>query len=311
MDENNPAIVNLIRIAAYLNRSIPIPLLLFGTIGNALNIFVLTRKSLRTNSCSFYFLSSTIANLICLWCGLLTRLLSGYDLDPTESNSIICKFRYYITYKLLALSACFLVYASVDRWASSSENVQIRLFSRIHIAKRMVKYTIFIACILYSQAFYCYSSTHEVPVHCHCPNIICRMYNDIMFLVVFSIIPPILMLSFGWITIQNVKRIHQQANPIILTNGRHHYLIKKKDHQMITMLFIQVILFFICVLPSGVSKAYSTLTFNQHKDLLQLTKENFSFQVKSKIYFYLLNIYFRFLRLYYISTVVVLFIFIH
>ncbi len=90
------------------------------------------------------------------------------------------------------------------------------------------------------------------------------------------------MLSFGWITIQNVKRIRQLVNPHITTNNGCQHSLKRKDRQMITMLFIQVILFSICVIPAGISKAYSTLTFNQNKDSLELTKENFFFQVKSK-----------------------------
>jgi hypothetical protein len=281
MVENNQTITELINLASSLNRSIPIPLLIFGTIGNALNIFILTRKSLRTNSCSFYFLSSTIANLICLWCGLFTRLLSGYNLDPTVWNTTICKFRFFITYMSLSLSACFLVYASIDRWSSSSLNARRRLFSSIHIARRMVLYTIIIACLAYGQAFYCYSSVPgQFPVTCYCPNIICRMYNDILFLILFSIIPPIFMLTFGLITIQNVKRIRQQVHPHIMQNNRHQHLMKRKDRQMITMLFIQVVLFFVCVTPSGISKAYTTLTLNQYKDALELTKENFFFQVK-------------------------------
>jgi hypothetical protein len=183
----------------------------------------------------------------------------------------------------LALSACFLIYASADRWASSNSNVHIRLFSQIHIAQRMVLYTILIGCLLYCQAFYCYASIpNQIPTNCYCPNIICRMFNDLLFLILFSIIPPILMLSFGWITIQNVKRIHRLVNPRITTNNGCQHSLKRKDRQMITMLFIQVILFSICVIPAGISKAYSTLTFNQNKDSLELTKENFFFQVKSK-----------------------------
>ncbi len=281
MDEKNQTIVYLVRTASYLNRTIPIPLLIFGTIGNVLNLWILTRKSLRTNSCSFYFLSSSVTNLICLWCGLTTRLLSGYNLDPTAWNSLVCKFRFFMTYMSLSLSACFLVYASIDRWTSSSSNVHIRLFSRIHIAERMVMYTILIALVLYSQAFYCYSTiSNQFPVNCYCPNIICRMYNDLLFLILFSILPPIFMLGFGWITIQNAKKVRLQVNPNTITNNLYQNSMKKKDRQMITMLFIQVILFFICVTPSGISKAYTAFTFHQEKDTLELTKENFFFQVK-------------------------------
>jgi hypothetical protein len=101
------------------------------------------------------------------------------------------------------------------------------------------------------------------------------------------------MLIFGWMTIQNVKRIRQQVNPNISQNHRHNLLMKRKDYQMITMLLIQVIIFFVCVTPAGISKAYTTLTLNQKKDELELTKENFFFQVKLKIHF--LSIKFCFL----------------
>jgi hypothetical protein len=80
-----------------------------------------------------------------------------------------------------------------------------------------------------------------------------------------------------------VKRIHQQVNPHMTIMSDYQHLLRRKDRQMITMLFIQVILFFICVTPSGISKAYTTLTFNQHKSSLELTKENFFFQVNSKL----------------------------
>ena len=158
MDEKNQTIARLHLIISYLNQSIPIPLLIFGTIGNLLNIFILTRKSLQKNSCAFYFLFSSIANLSCLWFGLFTRLLSGYDLDPTTWNTVICKFRFYITYISLYLSSFFLLYASIDRWASSSTNVGIRQFSRIQIAHRVVAYTILFALLFYLQTFHCYET---------------------------------------------------------------------------------------------------------------------------------------------------------
>ncbi|UJR25054.1 hypothetical protein I4U23_006414 [Adineta vaga] len=284
MSDKNATILYLIQMAASLNRVIPIPLLIFGTIGNIFNIIILTQKSLQNNSCSFYFLSASIANMICLWCGLLTRLLSGYDLDPTILNIYVCKFRYYITYKCLALSACFLVYASIDRWTSSSLNAHIRLFSRIGIAHRMVSWTVVFSCFLYSQAFYCYTVVmNQFPLNCYCPNLACRMFNDILFLILFSIIPPIFMLTFGWLTIKNAKKVRQQINPISIQSRRRYHLMKKKDRQMITMLLIQIIIFFICVIPSGVSKAHSIFTFNRMKDSLDLTEENFYFQISALI----------------------------
>lgn len=280
MDQTNQTIMTLVQVAASLNRSVPVPLLLFGTVGNVLNLFVLTRKSLRNMSCPFYFFSSSVANLFCLWFGLTTRFLSGYDLDPTTHNSTFCKFRYFVTYMSLSLSAFFLLFASVDRWASSSINARTRSFCQVAVAHRLVLATLVVACLLYSQAFYCYiAASDKFPVYCYCPSMICRMYNDALFLILYSIIPPILMVTFSWFTVKNVKKTRQQVNVMIILNQSQNSMMKKRDRQMVTMLLIQVISFFLCVLPSGISKAYSTLTFNREKDTLQLTKENFSFQV--------------------------------
>lgn len=275
MDDNNQTIATLQYIITILNQTIPIPLLIFGTIGNILNILVLTRKSLQKNSCAFYFLASSFSNLACLWFGLFSRLLSGYHMDPTTWNTIICKFRFYITYMALYLSSFFLLYASIDRWASSSSNAGIRLFSKIEVARRVVLFTVMFAMLFYSEVFYCYSTVENLfPLNCYCPNYTCRIFNDLQFLLFYSLIPSILMLYFGYQTIQNVKRSHQQIHPSI----NQIRSMKKKDQQMMMMLLIQVIFFFVCITPSAISKAYTSLTIHINKDSLQTTRDNFFFQ---------------------------------
>ena len=112
-------------------------------------------------------------------------------------------------------------------------------------------------------------------MNCYCPNRICRIYNDIQFLILFSLLPSIIMLSFSCQTIRNIKQIHQQIRSITT----QHRLIEKKDYQMMLMLFVQVIFFFICVTPSAISKTYSTLTLTQSKNILELTNEYFFFQL--------------------------------
>lgn len=283
MNSSDETIRQLVEIAAHLNRSIPLPLMIFGSIGNFLNLLILTRKPLRKSSCLFYFLSSSVANLICLWCGLTTRFLSGYDLDPTTKNSIVCKIRYFLTYKSLSLSAFFLTYASADRWASSSGNVRVRSFCQIHVARRLVFVTFIIVCLLYSQAFYCYEvEPDKFPIFCVCPYAACRLFNDILFLILFSIVPPFFMIIFAWFTVKNVRKSRHQVHTTTRQNNSQRHIVMKRDRQMVSMLLIQIIFFFLCVLPSGISKAYSTITsisWTERKDRLQLTKENFSFQV--------------------------------
>ena len=247
MNQTNETIVTLVRIAAYLNRSIPVLLLLFGTIGNLLNLYILSRRSLRRSSCLFYFFAASVANLFCLWCGLTTRLLSGYDMDPTTNNSFVCKLRYFITYMSLSLSAFFLLFASADRWASSNARMRVRSYCEIKFARRLVVITALIGCLLYSQVFYCYiAAAEKFPVFCYCPTLLCRIYNDSIFLLLYSIIPPIFMLIFSWLTVRNVKKMRQQVN---VTTPHSHFrndLMKKRDRQMITMLVMKVLSFSLC-----------------------------------------------------------------
>ena len=136
-------------------------------------------------------------------------------------------------------------------------------------------------CLLYVQALYCYTTVlQRVPTSCYCPIVACQMYNDILFVILFSIIPPILMILFGWMTIDNVRRSRLQVYPSVSQSNHQHVAKKKKDQQMIVMMLMQIVFFCIGVVPSGISKSYTVLTSNQEKNLLRLTEENFSFQVE-------------------------------
>jgi hypothetical protein len=92
---NSSTIAYLNCITHELNRYIPILFLTFGTIGNILNIIVFTRPSLRTNPCSLYFISGSIANFLSLYVGLITPFLGIYNLDPTQKSNSLCKIRFY------------------------------------------------------------------------------------------------------------------------------------------------------------------------------------------------------------------------
>jgi hypothetical protein len=52
-------------------------MLLFGTLGNVMNIIVLNEHTLHENPCSIYLCWSSISSTIRLWTGLLTRVLQG------------------------------------------------------------------------------------------------------------------------------------------------------------------------------------------------------------------------------------------
>jgi hypothetical protein len=66
-----------------MNRSFAIFILIFGSIGNILNFFVLSQRTLRSNPCALRFLISSVANIISIFVGIPTRILAGWNMDPT------------------------------------------------------------------------------------------------------------------------------------------------------------------------------------------------------------------------------------
>ncbi|CAF3882218.1 unnamed protein product [Rotaria magnacalcarata] len=94
----------LVLISFRFNRIIPILLLIIGTFGNIMNSLMFTRRSLRTNPCLFYFLASSINNLFVLCVAVLTRLLSsGWQIDPSNLNIVLCKLRIFFVYSSICL----------------------------------------------------------------------------------------------------------------------------------------------------------------------------------------------------------------
>jgi hypothetical protein len=79
-------VISLQIAQSQLLRYIPLFVLITGTIGNTLNCLIFTRRSLRRNSSSIYFLAPSIANFFGIYFGCLTRLLSTYQIDPPLSQ---------------------------------------------------------------------------------------------------------------------------------------------------------------------------------------------------------------------------------
>lgn len=120
--ENN-TITLLNDITDNINRYFTMCILLFDCIGNILNIFVLSQRNLRTNPCGWFFLISSIFNLLSIVFGVSTRLLSGWNIDPTKTVHWFCKLRTYIVFSSRSNAFWLIMFATIDRWLSSCSNV--------------------------------------------------------------------------------------------------------------------------------------------------------------------------------------------
>ncbi|CAF2162844.1 unnamed protein product [Rotaria magnacalcarata] len=224
-------------ISAQINRYITLFVLLFGTIGNLLNTLVLSQPSLRSNPCVLYFLGSSISSLGIMLVGLPTRFIGVWiSTDPTNTNAFLCKSRIFLLYGFRTTSVWLIVFATVDRWFVSSFRVTRRFLSSRRIAHKSIFIIHILSFLLWSQTLYCYNTDRiQAPLTCYGMSPICRIFNDVTYAITTVLIPSVLMLIFGFLTIHNINRsqravvpfmgtIHDIRATIHLCFIRHRYL---------------------------------------------------------------------------------------
>ncbi|CAF0880350.1 unnamed protein product [Adineta steineri] len=251
-------------IQGQLLRYMPLTTIVIGTIGNILNCLIFTRQKLSRNSCSIYFLASSIANFFAIYFGCLTRLLGTFNIQPPASQmGLYCKIKTFLTYIGLASSAWFIVGACADRYASSAATVHVRSFSQVKVARRVVLIISILVILVYFQMNFCFDGTIQA-ANCYPASGFCNGWNDYNLLITFSLFPPVLMFIFGWLTIRNVR-----------TTGHLRPQTSVKDRQLTAMLLIQVISTAILTLPISIQKLYSEITLNQVKSQQSKLIESF------------------------------------
>ncbi|CAF3923328.1 unnamed protein product [Adineta steineri] len=221
---NNTSSINFGLIIQTINRYVPIPLLFFGIIGNLLNIFIFTRQAFRTNICVIYFLASTISDSFSLGIGLVTRLLAGFNVDPTQYSSGLCKIKFFITYYSAYTGAWFISLACIERYLCSSTNVRTRQFVTIKRAYISIIIILISGFLAFGEQFYCIDINQQLlgaPQSCYQlkRNIACQIADSLLQFLLEILTPAIVMIVFGLLVLRNVRRKRSRINPIEQTNA--------------------------------------------------------------------------------------------
>ena len=269
-------------ISIQFNRYFSIFIFLFGTIGNLLNCFVLSRPSLRSNPCAFLFLMSSIANMISITFGLTTRIMSGWNLDLTLTYRFICKFRAFIMFATRSIAFWLMAFATVDRWLSSCSQHQRRQLSSLKNAQRGTLSIILVSSLLYCQLLYCYDNNIiSAPLRCYGKTILCRLITDLTYAILTILCPFLIMFIFGLMTISNIRQMYFVTSSQIKLiriksiHCQHRRRRKRIDRYLRHVLFIQIIFLIILTMPQVIEKFYTTLTMNRIKSSLHITLDKF------------------------------------
>ena len=250
----------------------------FGVVGNFLNILVLTHRSIRSNSCIFLFLISSIANLISIISGLTSRILSNWEFDFTERHDIPCKLRAFITFSSRTIAIWLIMLATIDRWLLSSSQLYRREFSSLKTSQKGCIIIIVTSISFYSHMLYCYQANlSKTPLKCYGKNSMCRLGTDLIYAFVTIIFPVILMTGFGLSTISNIREARTCMKPSetssdkslnrepLFNHNQKNQQRRKLERYLRRMLFIQVILLILLTLPQAIHKIFFSLTSNENK----------------------------------------------
>lgn len=98
-----------------------IAIILIGVIGCILNFITFTAPRLSNNSCAFYFLVSTIFELLSFTFGLLSTFsINIFGSTLLRTSRLCCKLQAYLACSLPLIATYLILLSSIDRCMSSS-----------------------------------------------------------------------------------------------------------------------------------------------------------------------------------------------
>lgn len=271
-------------ISTRLNSYITLVVFVLGTIGNLLSIVVLCQSTLRRNPCVLYFLASSTSSLSIVLVGLPSRLIAGWtSVDPSTTNAALCKIRIFLLYGFRTTSVWLIVLATVDRWLVSSAHIVRRRWSSRRIACRSLVAVHVLSFLLWLETIFCYDiDLPQAALRCSGASQLCRIFNDLVYASSTVIIPSVLMLTFGFLTIHNINRSRRAIEPFVATvtavpasPRKRKRRVRRNESSLMRMLLLQVIFLTVFSIPQAVHQFYLTFTLTVVKSPLRAAIESF------------------------------------
>jgi hypothetical protein len=241
--------------------------LILGNIGNLFNIIIFCQPRHRKNSCSLYLLMASIMNIFIINFGVIPTLYSLDHVNPETYSIAYCKLRLYLLHSALMISRSMIVLACIDRFAVSSASQRIHVFGQSKIAICLIIFICFIWPIIASHILALLTIKLG---RCTAYGNYSLIYSIYSFIVA-GFLPPTLMITFGFLTIRNLRDIHSRVRPNIIRIAR----IERKDHYLSVMLICEVIVYFISTIPYPIHTLYLTITRDTIKSETRLQIESF------------------------------------
>ncbi|CAF1164968.1 unnamed protein product [Adineta ricciae] len=207
---------------------------IFGTIGNILNVLIFYQKKLRASPCALYLRTSSCIDLVLTLGISLPRMLTTYDLDYSAKIGIICKMRHFTYYSLSILSVWMVALAAVDRFLITSPLAKRRQMSSLRNAYRLISASAILVTLVFGNLFYCADVVDNgVITSCSASTTRqCGFYNQIARLVTVLCIPEMVIIAVSINMTRNLRYL-KQATVTITSIRSAQYRVRKIDRQLI------------------------------------------------------------------------------
>lgn len=250
-------------------------ILIFGLIGNILNIFIfLNEKSFHKNQCVFYLISESIINSIQLLITFTSRIcVSVLNYDPMQTSLTWCKIRSMIAQACTLISMTTVCLLVVDQYLSTHYNPRIRKKSTLELAQILNVINISIW-LLHGIPFLLFFEIRPL-LGCTPYNPFFLMYYKFFhFPILIGFVPISIALTFSILSYRNVRHIIQR---------QISHFQRKLDRQLTAMVLARVTFLILVTLPFVIYRIYtliiSTNQINSLEKRVQSIISNFSFLI--------------------------------
>jgi hypothetical protein len=258
-----------------------IPVFILGILGGIFNIIVfLSLKTFRQSSCAFFLTIMSFVNLGQLLTNLLTRIMiSGFDVDWTETSLFYCKFRNYCLQVCALTSYTCMCLATIDQFLATCFHHRWQQYFNIKKA-RILSAIAVIIWLLHSIPsliwFNLTLSTRTGIIGCAITNPRFQQYYTYVYVLILAgILPLILNITFGSLAYWNVRQIPYRTVPLVR---------RELEKQLTTMVLVQVV-HEVCVILPYVTVLFLLNTLNLSSTSIDTTKLNFCNFITGMIYY--------------------------
>ncbi|CAF1171128.1 unnamed protein product [Rotaria sordida] len=174
--------------------------------------------------------------------------------DPQIQSLLFCKLRGYIFQICLMLSRWFVTFASIDRYASTSDKITLRNFAKPRITYRIIIIIIIFWSIICSHRLIFYEIKGNLCGIIN--NMAAAFYHSVYVIIGGGIFPAMIMIMCAYIIRRNLAHKHERRIRLSLGNYQRNPL----DQQVLNILFVQIICYIIFTIPQLCNLVFNTIS---------------------------------------------------